>query len=232
MSAEQSSALLMEQTIHNRLQQISVARFGVPEATKLIRYEHIERNPYQRITGVYPEGLPTYVYEAGLPYAFWVRLHPNKARRYQLLHSARWLSPAYWAGHDRMPCTIIAADDATCTEFGWLEALLHGSIPLVQQATGIAWLLEHANYTIVSLAETTGHQPDTIGDRLALLGLPTDLQLAVEQQPATLRAMVLLGQLDDPLTRMILLPGVRDSSITEEMLQAELQARSGLTASD
>jgi hypothetical protein len=169
MSTEVSSALRMEQTIHDRLQQIAVARFGGPGATKLIRYEHIERNPYQRITGVYDAGLPAYIYDAGLPHAFWVRPRPNKARRYDLLYGTRWLMAAYRANHDSVPCAIIAADDTICTEFGWLEGLLHGSIPIVKQAAGIEWLLEHGDYTIPTLAEIIDQPPETLEDRLALI---------------------------------------------------------------
>jgi ParB/RepB/Spo0J family partition protein len=167
MSTEQSAHLVKMRAINDRLMQIAVARFGAPVETKMVKDDHIVLNPYHQMSGSIDHELTAALKDEQVWHPFWIRQHPEKPRRYQLLYGGRWLSSAYRLGQDAMACAIIAADDTTYEAFGWLEGVLYGLLPPLKEAQGLQWLLERGGYTIPTLAAAIGQSTQAINDRLA-----------------------------------------------------------------
>jgi ParB/RepB/Spo0J family partition protein len=217
----------MDETIDERLFNMAAISFSESGVLRDIPPQHIKYNPFRRIPTLIHDELKAQIGCQGLQRPFWVRPHPEKARRYQLLYGSERLIASDHAGCSRVACVVVPADDTQLQEFGWLEGVQHGTLPLLEQAEGLRWLMDTGFYTIRSLAMVIGQHKGYVENRLALLRLPTVLQDLVQERPDALTAALLLAKVSDPDLLSALIAGVREGMLTVEALRAEAKVLSG-----
>jgi ParB family chromosome partitioning protein len=157
MPRRKRSSPFLDMAIDDRLGQLAVARHGHHPTIQNIRTDRILRNPTQRFSfAVEARDLAAIVREQGIQRPLWVCPHPEKATQYQLLYGPQWRSAAIIAGQPYIPCVVVLADAETRKEFGLIETLQRVSLPLLDEARALRWLLDTREYTIRSLAAWLG----------------------------------------------------------------------------
>jgi ParB family transcriptional regulator, chromosome partitioning protein len=225
MPRRKRSSPFLDMGIDDRLGQLARAWHGHHPTIQDIRKDRILPNPTQRFSfAVEARDLVAIVREQGIQRPLWVCPHPEKATQYQLLYGPQWRAAASIAGLPYIPCVVVLADAETLKAFGLIETLQRVSLPLLEEAGALRWLLDTHGYTIRSLAAWLGWKKGYLENRLALLHLPADLQQLVIAQPETLSAALQLAKIDDPERRADLLTSVRDGLLTVATIRAEVQA--------
>src|SRR5213594_2968034 len=122
-------------------------------------------------------------------------LQPIIVRRvesgYQLLAGERRFRAAQLAGLDKLPALIRAADDPL--EVALIENLQREDLSPLEEAEGLATLIERHGYSHQALAELLGKSRPYVSNTLALTRLPDPVKADLQREGRAVSRELLLG---------------------------------------
>src|SRR5436309_6209092 len=122
-------------------------------------------------------------------------LQPIIVRRvesgYQLLAGERRFRAAQLAGLDKLPALIRAADDPL--EVALIENLQREDLSPLEEAEGLATLIERHGYSHQALAELLGKSRPYVSNTLALTRLPDPVKTDLQREGRAVSRELLLG---------------------------------------
>ncbi len=147
-----------------------------PSTAEHLALQRIRPNPFQarpRAGGF--EELTRAIKASGMTLSLRVRPAPGHTDVFQLIFGERWLRAAQSAGVDVVLCEVATYTDEELLEIGLMENLKQRDLDPLEEAFALRTILNQSNYSLTALAERIGREPSHIAQRLALLGLPSDI---------------------------------------------------------
>jgi ParB family chromosome partitioning protein len=203
---------------------LSVSQLPVRSADLPI--DRIRPNPFQaRKTFTDLDQLAQAITAQGFTTRLRVRPDPTASGFFQLVFGERRWRAAQLAGLAAIPCDIANHSDDDLVEIGLAENIQRQDLDPLEEARALQTFIDQRGYSIRRLAERIGKDRGYIENRLALLRLPSDVQLLVEQRPDSIDAARRIGTLPTPEERAPLIAQVASGEVSAQTVRSIVRER-------
>ena len=165
--------------------------------------DSIEPNPHQPRTRFEPASLvelATSIREHGVIQPVIVAERPDQPQRYWLIAGERRWRAARQAGLSVLPAVVREATSQQLLELALVENLQRDDLSPLEQAAAFSVLIDQFNLTQAQVAYRVGKSRSAVANAVRLLGLPTEVQAALNDRMISAghaRALLSLDSDDD-----------------------------------
>ncbi len=162
-----------------------------------VAVDEIEANPHQPRTRFEPASLvelATSIREHGVIQPVIVAERPDQPGRYWLIAGERRWRAARQAGLEVVPAVIREATSQQLLELALVENLQRDDLSPLEEATAFSVLIDQFSLTQAQVAYRVGKSRSAVANAVRLLGLPTEVQAALNDRMISAgHARALLG---------------------------------------
>lgn len=170
------------------------------------------------------DSLASSVKEHGVQQAVKVRPHPTEAGRYQLAYGECRLRACKKLGLATIPAVVEQLSDQQMLEIGLEENLKRQSLTYTEEAESFKRVLESYNGDIERAEKRLSVKRKTILQRIALLGLPVEVQAWVDVKKLSLGCANVIAELvEDPEDQLKYATFALKRKKTETQMRKHLQ---------
>ena len=128
----------------------------------------------------------------------------SRGGKYELVAGERRLRAAKIAGLNEVPCIILNVNMEESSLIALVENLQRRDLDVIEEAEGIARLMETCAFTQEQTAKSLGMAPSTLSNKLRLLKLAPETRAEIHRAGLTERHARALLRLGDPQRQQVL----------------------------
>lgn len=143
---------------------------------------------------------------------------------YELVGGEHQYRAACLAGVQKLPCTVLAADDLRCTRQAVMASLREGDRNMFEQAGAFRLLLHEYHLTQEDIAHTLGVSQSTVANKLRLLRFSAEERRIILENGLTERHARALLRLQNPADRLQMLRIAAAERLNVAQTEARIEA--------
>lgn len=156
----------------------------------------------------------------------------QKGEHYEIVAGERRMRASRLAGLTEVPAIIKTLDDKEMAELAMIENLQREDLHYLEEAEGLANLLENFSFTQDALAKRMGKSQSTIANKLRLLKLPVPVRAVLAETKLTERHARALLKLKDEARQLEVVHTIVEASLNVRQTESLIEEINGAAAEE
>lgn len=156
----------------------------------------------------------------------------QRGEHYEIVAGERRMRASRLAGLTEVPAIIKTLDDKEMAELAMIENLQREDLHYLEEAEGLANLLENFSFTQDALAKRMGKSQSTIANKLRLLKLPVPVRAVLAESKLTERHARALLKLKDETRQLEAVHTIVEASLNVRQTESLIEEMNGAGAEE